>query len=118
MNFDGCALSSGRSSFTDSETAYGVDGAAGWAALISVADAIASVEIGECEASGAFEVGGSTCCSVELKYRAWLGRRKVGGSVEEGTRTSCTARLNALLNIFGLECGLQCQLQELVYKSW
>ena len=100
-----------------------MDGAVGWAALIAAADAMASVAIGECDAKGACEapellVGGSTCCSVELKYRAWLGRRKVGGSVEEGTRTSRTALLNALLNIFGLECGLRCQLQELVYKSW
>lgn len=47
MNFDGCALSSGRSSFTDSVMAYGVAGAVGWAELIAAADAIASVAIGE-----------------------------------------------------------------------
>lgn len=100
-----------------------MDGAVSEAVLMPAADAIASVEMGEWDAKGVCEaprllvVGGSTCCSVELKYRAWLGRRNVGGSVDEGTRTSCTARLNALLNIFGLECGLRCQLQELIYKS-
>jgi hypothetical protein len=50
-------------------------------------------------------VGGSTCCEVELKYRARLGRRKVGGSAAGGAGASCTALRSALLNIVTV-CGL------------
>jgi hypothetical protein len=52
--------------------------------------------------------GGSTCCGVELKYRARLGRRNVGGSAEDGIRVSRMDRRRLLLSIvrvdiFGVE---------------
>jgi hypothetical protein len=43
--------------------------------------------------------GDSTCCGVELKYRARLGRRNVGGSAEDGIRVSRTDRRTLLLSI-------------------
>jgi hypothetical protein len=44
-------------------------------------------------------VDGSTCCVVVLKYRARLGRRKVGGRTVDGIRTSQIDFLTVLLNI-------------------
>ena len=43
------------------------------------------------------------CCAVELKYRARIGRRKVGGSDDESIRTSNMDFLIVLLSILGLE---------------
>ena len=43
--------------------------------------------------------GDSTCCAVELKYRARLGRRKVGGSAEDDIRVSRMDLLIVLLSI-------------------
>jgi hypothetical protein len=42
---------------------------------------------------------GSMICAVELKYRAPLGRRNIGGSADAGNRMSSTDFLMALLNI-------------------
>lgn len=44
-------------------------------------------------------MGGSTCCVVELKNRARLGKRNVGGSVALGIRMSSKDLLIVLLNI-------------------
>lgn len=41
----------------------------------------------------------STCCVVELKYRARLGRRNVGGSADDGIRVSNMGLLIILLSI-------------------
>lgn len=46
-----------------------------------------------------FSMGDSTCCVVELKNRARLGKRKVGGSVALGIRMSNKDFLIVLLNI-------------------
>ena len=43
--------------------------------------------------------GGSMICVVELKYRAPLGRRNIGGSADAGNRMSNTDFLMVLLNI-------------------
>lgn len=43
--------------------------------------------------------GVSTCCVVELKYRARLGRRKVGGKADTGIFVSSIDRLIVLLSI-------------------
>ena len=43
--------------------------------------------------------GDSTCCAVELKYRARLGRRKVGGKADVEIRMSSKDFLTVLLNI-------------------
>lgn len=43
--------------------------------------------------------GDSTCWGVELKYRARLGRRNVGGSAEDGIRVSSIDRLIVLLSM-------------------
>jgi hypothetical protein len=48
-------------------------------------------------------VGGSTCCAVELKYRARYGRRKVGGSADGGILMSKMDFLTVLLNIVRVE---------------
>lgn len=47
--------------------------------------------------------GGSTYCDVELKNRARLGRRNVGGSVAFGTRISSKDFLIVLVNILTLK---------------
>lgn len=47
--------------------------------------------------------GVSTCWVVELKYRARFGRRKVGGSAEDGIRVSKTDFLIVLLSIVRLD---------------
>ena len=44
-------------------------------------------------------MGGSTCCAVELKYRARYGRRKVGGSADGDILMSKMDFLIVLLNI-------------------
>lgn len=80
-------------------TEEGVD-----AATLDGADAFEAVE-GSWEASNA-SGGDSTCCAVELKYRARLGRRNVGGSAEDEIRVSRIDLLTVLQNILGSESGL------------
>jgi len=103
MNLDGCALSSGSSSLTDSESGLAGAAGVGWMGLkpAVVEGVTAGLEGAAAWARSATEVGGSTCWSVELKKRARLGRRKVGGRAEgvPGVRTSCAALRSALLNI-------------------
>jgi hypothetical protein len=61
-----------------------------------------------CDASNP-PVGDSTCCAVELKYRARLGRRKVGGNADDGIRTSNIDRraiLHSILRVDKLCCTI------------
>lgn len=100
---DGCALRSGRSCLTDSES-----GAAGPAGVVEMGLKPAVVEgvMAGLEGAAAWErslivVDGSMCCVVELKRRACRGRRKVGGRAEGVlvVRNSCVARRSVRLNI-------------------
>lgn len=50
--------------------------------------------------------GGSTCWAVELKYRARLGRRKIGGNADDGIPTSNMDRRAVLHSI--LRAGKLC----------
>lgn len=53
--------------------------------------------------------GDSTCCAVELKYRARLGRRNVGGNADEGIRMSKMDFLTVLLSILSsFNCSCAC----------
>jgi hypothetical protein len=47
-------------------------------------------------------VDGSTCCGVELKYLARIGRRKIGGRTAEGIRVSSMDFLTVLLSMLAL----------------
>lgn len=58
--------------------------------------------------------GDSTCCAVELKYRARLGRRNVGGNADEEIRMSKTDFLTVLLSIlWSFNCSCACSDHEL-----
>jgi hypothetical protein len=54
---------------------------------------------GGASGSSKLSAGDSIICVVELKYRARLGRRKIGGSADTGIRMSKTDFLRDLLNI-------------------
>lgn len=92
MKCAGWARSSGRSSFTDSESASGVVGVDGVVGIeegmFEVGFDAVTASFSELEGSGVGSGDGSTCCVVELKYLARKGRRKVGGSEELGIRVS------------------------------
>lgn len=53
--------------------------------------------------------GASTCWGVELKYRARMGRRNVGGSEEEGIRVSRMDRRRVRCSMVrvDIDCGEQ-----------
>jgi len=100
----------------ESERAGGVEGREGGCGTLAnlaivcfdgVVCAIGS-SIERCDASK-LSGGDSTCCAVELKYRARLGRRKVGGSAEDGMRMSSRERLAVLsssLKLGGHFCAI------------
>jgi hypothetical protein len=102
----------GRRAFVEVERVRGVVGGGGGEGIL---ESLRSVCFGNWDvASGPgmegekSSGGGSTCCAVELKYRARLGRRNVGGSAEDGIRVSRTDRRRLLLSIvrvdiFGVE---------------
>ena len=107
MKWEGCAASRGSSSFTDEERAAGV-GAGGGAEGIDEAEVGTDFEGNSADnieaVGGVWDVlnpsaDGSTCCAVELKYRARFGRRKVGGSTTGGIHVSRMDFLKVLLNI-------------------
>lgn len=102
MKCDGWAVRKGSISLTEGDIegeATLEEGAA------DAKDAIEDFSVSKGAAAGnnglalMFSMGDSTCCVVELKKRARLGKRKVGGSVALGIRMSNKDFLIVLLNI-------------------
>jgi hypothetical protein len=88
---------------TDSERDNGSEGGAGATgtfcrATLGLGESAVPIEVG---VAWRDSEGGSTCCVVELKYRARLGRRNVGGNGVDcdGIRMSNMDFLMVLLNI-------------------
>lgn len=79
-------------------------------ATVSGASAEVFVFVARREASRLSD-GVSTCCTVELKYRARFGRRKVGGNADVGILESNMDRridLLSILRLWGVDACAQC----------
>jgi hypothetical protein len=112
MKWEGCARRSGRSSLTESERGLGSDCEGGCGAVegslgvnVDGEDATSFDDGGASRGTSKPSGGDSMICAVELKYRARLGRRKVGGNADAGNRMSKTDFLIDLLNILKMLAG-------------
>ena len=98
----------------DSESARGVEGGGGgegilesfWSVCFGTSVVVDGGRVEEREG------GASMCCAVELKYRARLGRRNVGGSAEVGIRVSRTERRSVLRSVVRVDIFVAAQLLE------
>ena len=100
MKCDCWAVRRGSISLTEGESDSGVtlrEGAAG--AEDAMEDFSGFKDAADNGLAWLLSMGDSTCCVVELKNRARLGKRKVGGSVALGIRMSNKDFLIVLLNI-------------------